>query len=933
MRGRFWVQPVRLLRTRTGRPHVRLRLSGMVRCALLVLVAVAIIVSLPSVRDGSVWRQGPPPTPIGRIEPEGDLFAAVLDVERQPLLAQVSRLRLALQELGAPWPRDVDAQIELAEQEPDDARAVRMIQTALDPLCVAAVRITGDGDLSAAAAPREIGLDEHGTRVYLVKVHNPAGVGTNLKILSPQAESLPGETESRWLEIRSCEERPLCANLSGLALEYRAVQFGSIAAGKRLATLMFGLGVWPDGSHQPRADDGAVRTWRFEHGLDGWVSSDPSAVDNRDGHIQVQSATDGPVLSAMVDLPVKSIEARVVARTRYEVLARWFWRTRNEQIQLVSLDLENDGKWHEYKFRSAVHSALSEVRLMLSGAPGPVEIRSISLCASERSSGKLAIISSRFDVRPAREIKLDLKDEAGQPTTAALEIIDDHGHVYPARGMRLAPDFFFQKQIYRADGETLRLPTGRYRVRFSRGPESIPEHRVVTIGDMTHQQPLSFRVKRWVDPAKLGWWSGDHHIHAAGCRHFDSPTQGVQPADIMRHCLGEDLKVGDCLTWGPCFEYQSQFFTGQADRVSRPPYLLRYDVEVSGFGSHQSGHLCLLGLKSMEYPGSAGPLTGWPTLGLDAVRWAKARGAVVGSAHSSSGLIGSVGRVGGTDGPDHLPDFTIPPFNGIGANEFIVDVTHEVPGADGRLVPAIDFLSTMDSDPRLELNIWYHVLNCGLRPRIAGETDFPCFSGQRIGMGRTYVKVDGTLTDDAWLRGLRNGRSYVSNGTCHLMDFRVEPVERAQGRQPLVVNVGDSELRLEPPAEVLARVKVVGVPAEGSPKSLKVETVLNGYPHSFQQVPQDGSARDLVFKVPVSCSSWLAIRVFPSAHTNPIFLSVRGRPVRASRRSAEWCLRGVDQCWHEKEQFYHSKEIGAARKAYEHARSFYQRVRDESPVD
>ena len=107
------------------------------------------------------------------------------------------------------------------------------------------------------------------------------------------------------------------------------------------------------------------------------------------------------------------------------------------------------------------------------------------------------------------------------------------------------------------------------------------------------------------------------------------------------------------------------------------------------------------------------------------------------------------------------------------------------------------------------------------------------------------------------------------------------------------------------PTEVLARVKVIGMPAEGSPESLKVEAVLNGYPHSFQQVPQDGSVNDLVFKVPVARSSWLAFRVFPVAHTNPIFLSVGGRPIRASRQSAEWCLRGVDQCWHEKARFYH----------------------------
>ncbi|MFO0883411.1 MAG: hypothetical protein U0894_04370 [Pirellulales bacterium] len=39
--------------------------------------------------------------------------------------------------------------------------------------------------------------------------------------------------------------------------------------------------------------------------------------------------------------------------------------------------------------------------------------------------------------------------------------------------------------------------------------------------------------------------------------------------------------------------------------------------------------------------------------------------------------------------------------------------------------------------------MWYHVLNCDLRVRVSGETDFPCISGERVGMGRVYVKVDG----------------------------------------------------------------------------------------------------------------------------------------------------------------------------------------------
>ena len=58
------------------------------------------------------------------------------------------------------------------------ALAVRMIQTVLDPLCIAAVRIDRGGQL-CATVPREISLDEHGARVYLVMVHNEAGHGDN----------------------------------------------------------------------------------------------------------------------------------------------------------------------------------------------------------------------------------------------------------------------------------------------------------------------------------------------------------------------------------------------------------------------------------------------------------------------------------------------------------------------------------------------------------------------------------------------------------------------------------------------------------------------------------------------------------------------------------------------------------------------------------
>ena len=92
----------------------------------------------------------------------------------------------------------------------------------------------------------------------------------------------------------------------------------------------------------------------------------------------------------------------------------------------------------------------------------------------------------------------------------------------------------------------MKLPAGHYRVRSTRGPEYLAKEIDVTMSDQP--QELKADLKRWVDPAALGWWSGDHHIHAAGCSHYSSPTEGVHAPDMMRHILGEDLKIGANLT-------------------------------------------------------------------------------------------------------------------------------------------------------------------------------------------------------------------------------------------------------------------------------------------------------------------------------------------------------------------------------------------------
>jgi hypothetical protein len=541
-----------------------------------------------------------------------------------------------------------------------------------------------------------------------------------------------------------------------------------------------------------------------------------------------------------------------------------------------------------------------------------------------------------FDALPAAEVTFRVRDENGNPATATFTIRDKAGLIYPSQAKRLAPDFAFHPQVYRADGEKEKLPSGEYTVQYSRGPEYLTKTAKFNVNEK--KETWAFKLERWVDPSKLGWWSGDHHIHAAGCAHYTKPTEGVHAPDMMRHCLGEDLKVGCNLTWGPCFDYQKQFFTGKDDKVSQPPYLLHYDVEVSGFGSHQSGHLCLLRLKEQVYPGGDSK-NHWPTLCLNTLRWARKQGAVVGPAHSGWGLEVQ---------SNELPNYVVPPFNGIGANEYIVDVTHEVPGQDGKPVRAVDFVSTVDTPYVWELNIWYHTLNVGFRTRISGETDFPCIYGERVGLGRSYVKLDGKLNYEDWCEGIRQGRNYVGDGKSHLLEFKVNEV--AMGER-------GSELSLARSGNVQVKVKAAARLSEtpnldiknrryadkpywdierarlGVGHEVPVELIVNGYPVAQQNIVADGTMRDLAFDVKIDRSSWVAIRILPSSHTNPIFVLVGEKPVRASKRSAEWCLKGVDQCWSQKQRFIKDDEMEQAKVDYEHARQTYRKLLAECEAD
>ncbi len=121
-----------------------------------------------------------------------------------------------------------------------------------------------------------------------------------------------------------------------------------------------------------------------------------------------------------------------------------------------------------------------------------------------------------FEVRPAIPVRLNIRDSNGSPTAARLIFRDASGRVYPPQAKRLAPDFFFQPQIYRHDGQTVLLPPGKFTLESCRGPE----YKIKTQkAEVPAKGPVAIKVQleRWIDPEAFGFYCGDHHIHGAGC--------------------------------------------------------------------------------------------------------------------------------------------------------------------------------------------------------------------------------------------------------------------------------------------------------------------------------------------------------------------------------------------------------------------------------
>ena len=197
-----------------------------------------------------------------------------------------------------------------------------------------------------------------------------------------------------------------------------------------------------------------------------------------------------------------------------------------------------------------------------------------------------------------------------------------------------------------------------------------------------------------------------------------------------------------------------------------------------------------------------------------------------------------------------------------------------------------------------------------------------------------------------------HGRSYFGDGRSHIFRLAVSPPSAPSvpfSGEPLHLEAAGP---LHITAEVCARLEPTPTPAteairRASPydqpfwhlerarlnnsRSVPVELIVNGQAVQTANIPADGQSHTVTFDLHLDRSSWIALRVLPSSHTNPVPVLVAGKPIRASASSARWCRRGVDVCWKQKSPRIRANELAAAAAAYQHARETYDRILSESP--
>src|SRR5207248_3525316 len=156
------------------------------------------------------------------------LAAAQTRVPLQPFAQEVRQVETTLAYLGQPLPPKDENAINALIAKTDEAEAVSALEQILDKYTLAIVEINPESRLKVRPGPAKHELVEAGTRFFLLKVTNLAGVTARLQAKSsnalpvyirsdgsadPPKEISTADIRDRWMSLDLYEKDPMSERL------------------------------------------------------------------------------------------------------------------------------------------------------------------------------------------------------------------------------------------------------------------------------------------------------------------------------------------------------------------------------------------------------------------------------------------------------------------------------------------------------------------------------------------------------------------------------------------------------------------------------------------------------------------------------------------------------------------------------------------------
>ena len=462
-------------------------------------------------------------------------------------------------------------------------------------------------------------------------------------------------------------------------------------------------------------------------------------------------------------------------------------------------------------------------------------------------------------------LALTVTDENGDPAAARISVTGSDGRAYAPESTWIHADDNFDRadqpvetHYFHANGHAgITLPLGPAEITVWRGLEHAVEHRTIDIEPGAANR-LAIATTALAPPGFENWQSADVHVHMNYGGHYRHT-----PETMVAQAAAEDLDiVFDTLVNKEQRVPDIDLFSPDPDAASTAETLF---VMAQEYHTSFWGHLGLLGLDDHYLlPGYAVyPGTGVASLYPD-------NPTIAGLAHEQGALVGYV----------H-------PFDPLGEpNSYS---THEV--AVDAALGDVDYYEVVGfADFRTSAANWYRLLNLGFHIAAAGGTDamanYASLRGP-VGLNRTYVipadTEDGPSPAerrDAWLAGLRAGRSLATNGP--LLSFDVE--DQGPGGE-IALPAGGGTLHWKASMSSIARVD-------------HVEIVRNGEVVATVPINRDGRSASGIGEITVDTSGWIVLRawseedqpeildLYPYATTSPVYVSVGRAPARSPEDAA-----------------------------------------------